>query len=358
MGLIGSIAKIGAKALGYGKRALKCAPEFVFGESASVVGKAYKAAPKGSIWSKAKAAGKAFESHVGALNAAKGGFFTRLFKNTVGLPKALTNSTKAGIRLAGMKGTNKFLGGLKGLGKGLGKKMPYIGALLTIAIEIPSIIKGYKKEGVKGALKQTAGAGVELGCMATGAAIGSCICPGAGSLVGGLIGGLVGWGVRALTFPEVEDEEEEVAETEQQNQDTDTSETDSTSDTSATDTSSSSSSSSTASSNVTSSGAISDDSSGTTTGTSSAVTTPFPTATGITNPFGAGLSVPNPAMIGMSNPFGMGAGIGLGNPFGTGFGMMGGLGYNPTQALVNSILQPGENIFLKYPMGYVFQYTP
>lgn len=335
MGLIGSIVKIGSKALNYGKRALKCAPEFVFGESATVIGKAYKAAPKGSIFSKAKVAGKAFESHVGKL-ATKGGFLTRLWKTTVGLPKALSTSAKAGMRLAGMKGTNKFLGALKGLGKGIGKKMPYIGALLTIAFEIPSIINGYKKEGAKGALKQTAGAGIELGCMATGAAIGSCF-PGVGTLIGGLIGGLVGLGVRALTFPEPKDDETQEAE--QENQDTDTSESDSSSDASATDSASDSSSSSATSS---------DSATGISAGVASIGSVPYPTTTGMTNPFGMGLNVPNPISMGM--------GMGLVNPFGTGFGMMGGFGYNSNQALVNSILQPGENIFLKYPTGYTFQY--
>lgn len=346
MGLLSSIAKIGAKAYKYGKRALNCAPEFVLGESSHVIGKAYKAAPKGSIFSKAKVAGKAFESHVNALKAAKGGFFTRLFKTTVGLPKALTNSTKAGIRLAGMKGTNKFLGALKGLGKGIGKKMPYIGALLTIAFEIPSIIKGYKKEGAKGALKQTAGAGVELGCMAAGAAIGSCICPGLGSAIGGILGAVVGMGVRALTFPEPSDDEEATEDAEQKQQEQSTSETGTdSSSVSEADSSSSSSSSDSSSSSSSDTSA----STGTSNGSNPTTSVPYPTTSGMTNPFGAGLSVPNPAMVGMNNPFGMGM------TFGT--GMMGSMGYmNPTSALVNSILAPGENIFLKYPMGFQFQY--
>ena len=78
MGLIGSITKIGVKALKYGKRALNCAPEFILGESSSVIGTAYKAAPKGSIFSKAKFAGKAFEKHVNNISTVKGGFLKRL----------------------------------------------------------------------------------------------------------------------------------------------------------------------------------------------------------------------------------------------------------------------------------------
>jgi len=37
---------------------------------------------------------------------------------------------------------------------------------------------------------------------------------------------------------------------------------------------------------------------------------------------------------------------------GTGTGM-----FNPGAQLVNGLLQPGENIFLKYPMGQKFQYV-
>ncbi len=350
MGLISSIVKYGSKALNYGVRAAKCAPEFIFGESASVIGKAYKAAPKGSIFSKAKVAGKAFESHVGKLAASKGGFFTRLFKTTVGLPKSLATSAKAGMRLAGMKGTSKFLGALKGLGKGFGKKMPYIGALLTLAFEAPNIYAGYKKEGIKGALKQTAGAGVELGCMAAGAAIGSCICPGIGSAIGGIIGGIVGWGARALTFPEPSEEEEQTeAEGSADADATDASDATSDQTTSgqmtsgSTSTSGSNGSTDTPTSGSTSTsgsnGSTDTSTSGLTSGsTPSTPSVPYPT-TSMTNPFGTGFGMTYPMMnmgMGMNNPFGM---------------------YNPVTAIANSLLQPGENIFQKYPMGFQFQYV-
>ena len=335
MGLISSIIKYGSKALNYGVRAAKCAPEFIFGESASVIGKAYKAAPKGSIFSKAKVASKAFESHVGKLAASKGGFFTRLFKTTVGLPKSLATSAKAGMRLAGMKGTSKFVGALKGFGKGIAKKMPYIGAILTLAFEAPNIYEGYKKEGIKGALKQTAGAGVELGCMAAGAAIGSCICPGIGSAVGGIIGGLVGWGVRAFTFPEPSEEGEQTEAEGSADADT-TDASDATSDQTTSDQTTSGSTSSNGSTDTSTSSSTSGSTSGSTPSTPSV---PYPT-TSMTNPFGTGFGMTNPMMnmgMGMNNPFGM---------------------YNPAAALANSLLQPGENIFQKYPMGFQFQYMP
>lgn len=343
MGLLGSIVKIGTKAFKYGKRALNCAPEFILGESSQVIGKAYKASNKTSIFAKAKDAGKAFENHVGTLKAAKGGFFSRLFKTTIGLPKALTKSTKAGIRLARMKGTNKFLGALKGLGKGIGKKMPYIGALLTIAFEIPNIYKGYKKEGITGALKQCGGAGIELGCMATGAAIGSCICPGIGTIIGGIIGSFVGMGVRSVTFPEPSENEEESGANGAQ--DASNTPPDSTSETGTSDGASSATDSAPTESSSSASGT------GVTSTTPTVSTTPstgiFNPGMPMTNPFGMGLNVPNPVNIGM-NP------IGLGNPA---MGMVGGMNmFNPSLAYTNPILQPGENFFQKYQIGYRFQY--
>lgn len=332
--MLGSVLKLGS-------RALKCLPEFIFGESAHVIGKAYKAAPKGSIFSKAKVAGKAFESHVTKLSATKGGFFTRMWnsaKSCVKFP-----STRAGIRLARMTGKSKIMGGIKGFFKGLGKKMPFIGAALTVAFEIPSIIKGYKQEGIAGALKQVAGAGIELGGMAAGAAIGSCICPGIGSLIGGVVGAFAGSLVRSKVAPLKEDEEEQVPQGEQDTQPSDTTSTDSSSPAD-----SSSSSSSSGSSTSTTTGSDSTSTSTTTTPTATAPTATIPSF----NPF-------NPTM---TNPFGLGFGfnpmMGMGMNFG--FNPMMGMGtgmFNPGAQLVNGLLQPGENIFLKYPMGQKFQYV-
>ncbi len=338
MGLISSIVKYGSKALNYGVRAAKCAPEFIFGESASVIGKAYKAAPKGSIFSKAKIAGKAFESHVGKLAASKGGFFSRLFNNTKNLLPDLWKAGKTGFSAAKTAGKSGIWGGLKGVGSTIAKKMPYIGAILTLVFEAPNIYEGYKKEGIKGALKQTAGAGVELGCMATGAAIGSCICPGIGSAVGGIIGGIVGWGVRAFTFPEPSEEGEQTEAEGSADADT-TDASDATSDQTTSDQTTSGSTSSNGSNGSTDTSTSSSTSGSTSGSTPSTPSVPYPT-TSMTNPFGTGFGMTNPMMnmgMGMTNPFGM---------------------YNPAAALANSLLQPGENIFQKYPMGYQFQYMP
>ena len=90
----------------------------------------------------------------------------------------------------------------------------------------------------------------------------------------------------------------------------------------------------------TSASSTADGSSGAT-ASGSTVTTPYPTYTGMTNPFGAGLNVPNSAMIGLNNPFNFGMGTGM---------------YYPGLSMISPLLQPGENIFEKYPLGFKFQY--
>ncbi len=346
MGLISSIAKIGAKAFNYGKRVLNCAPEFVLGESAEVIGKAYRSAPKGSIFTKAKTAAKAFESHVGALKATQGGFFKRLWTSTKNLIPDLCKAGKLGKQAAKAAGKSGFWGGLKSIGSTIAKKMPYIGALITICFELPSIIEGYKRGGIKGALEQCAGAGVELGCMAAGAAIGSCIAPGIGSAIGGLIGGLVGWGVRALTFPEPSDEETpQETEGTEGTEDADTQQT----------TTTTSPTTSTTTTNPSTSTTTTTPTPSTTTDQSAPVTTSgSDSSTSLTNPFGMGINYG----MGMTNPFGMGINYGMGtNPFGYGIGFTSPYMFGDFNNPLGNMFMPGENIFQKYPSNYKFQYT-
>ena len=341
MGIISSIAKIGVNAYKYGKRVLNCAPEFILGESAQIVGKGFKSA-SGSIFAKSKAGLKAFEHHVDLLSATKGGFLKRLFVNTKNLIPDLYKAGKVGLQTAKSAGKSGVFGALKGVGKSFSKKLPYIGAVLTIAFELPNIIEGYKKEGITGALKQAGGAGIELGCMAAGAAIGSCFGPGLGTLIGSAVGGLVGWGIRSLVCPEVSDEDEnpqaENAATQVPAVDNSTqSETQ---------------------------GVSSDETSSQNTNVeSSTPVTPSVNPSTVVSP-----SIPS---IGPANPSGFGSGAGFVNSFGTGFGVNPSIGFgsgfnnpfgmgleftNPYLTSGNFFVQPGENIFQKYPMGYQFQY--
>ncbi len=182
MGLLSIVPKL----FGYAKRAVKAAPEFILGTGSETVGAAMRA-KKGSIFTKAKAGALALEKDI-AKKSLQGGFFKRTVKNLITTPKSLIHGTKVGARAAKIAGKSSFLGGLKGLGKGIAKKMPFIGALLTIGFELPNIFKAGNKEGTGEALKETGKAVGRLAGGAAGAAIGSAICPGIGTLIGWVAG--------------------------------------------------------------------------------------------------------------------------------------------------------------------------
>lgn len=211
MGIMSLLVKGGSKALGYGRRIAKVTPEFLLGDSSGIIGKAMKA-QKGSVWQKGKAGFRALEKYN---NAQTGNFFSRLVKNLRNTPKDLAKGFKVGAKAGAMKGSSKLLSGLKGTGKAFVKKMPLIGAVLTVALEAPNIISAFKDGGFKAGMKEVGGAGVELGCIAGGAAIGSCFGP-VGTAIGAVVGGFVGMFARGKTHSEKKAEKEAAAQAQAQ----------------------------------------------------------------------------------------------------------------------------------------------
>jgi gas vesicle protein len=209
MSLASLLVKGASKALGYGKRIAKVAPDFLLGETSDVVGGAMRHT-KGSLFTKGKAGFHALEKHV-ARQSKNGSFFTRVVRNLKTTPSALKNGYKTAAATAKAAGKSGVIAGAKGAGKALLKKMPLIGAVLTIGLEVPNIVKAFKDGGFKAGMKEIGGAGVELGCMAGGAAIGSAICPGIGTAIGAVVGGIVGMFARGKTHSEKKAEEEALA---------------------------------------------------------------------------------------------------------------------------------------------------
>lgn len=166
------------------KRVAKVLPDLVLGNGAETAGQAIRTTikNKGSIFQAAKEGVKAVEG------AGKGlSFWSRMTSN-IGMIKSMPLKYMRAARIAG-KGIFAQAGaGVKGFFKGIGKNMPLIGALMTIAFEIPNVVKASKEQGIGQGVKEVAKAGARLAGGGIGAAIGSAICPGIGTIIGWMAG--------------------------------------------------------------------------------------------------------------------------------------------------------------------------
>lgn len=190
------------------KRVVKAAPDFIFGTGSDVGARAMKAT-KGGFFTKLKGGLKAVVKDSEKASAKGGNFFKRLYNGIKSIPSAINNGRKVGVRAAKIKGTSKFMGGLKGIFKGVAKKMPLIGSALCVAFEIPNIWSAAKEEGIGTALKETGKAVARLAGGAAGAMV--------GTFCGGPIGGIAGfaageWLVGKLTGDSYSDKKEYLAE--------------------------------------------------------------------------------------------------------------------------------------------------
>lgn len=188
---------------GYGKRLLNVAPELAFGTASEKMGSAMKAT-NGSVFKKAQAGWQALEK------AGSGSFFSKLFKNLINLPKSFTDSAKAGARLAGTKGTNKFLGGLKGVLSKFGKKMPFIMSAAWILMEIPNVWTATKEQGISQGVKEVLKFGARMTTAGLGSAIGAATPIPGGSLIGWMVGEWVASRIVGKSYTEQKAEKEEM----------------------------------------------------------------------------------------------------------------------------------------------------
>ena len=110
------------KAWGYTKRVGEVVPELIFGSASESIGETLRKT-NGSLFTKAQAGWHALEK------AGAGNFFENFIKNFKSFIPDIKNSIKISASKANIANQSKFLGGVKGLFKGIGKKMPFIGAL-------------------------------------------------------------------------------------------------------------------------------------------------------------------------------------------------------------------------------------
>ena len=202
MSVISKIVPYATKALGYGKRVVKAAPDAIFGTGAEVAGSAMRATKGGAV-TRAKAGFKALEGM-----QKSGSFWTRATGN-LGLIKSMPLNAAKAAKAAGKGFFGQATAGVKGLFKGLGKNMPFLAAASTVLFELPNIWTATNEQGIGQGVKEVGKAGARLAGGAAGAAIGSAICPGIGTMVGWFVGDWLTGKVVGKSYSEKKAEAEE-----------------------------------------------------------------------------------------------------------------------------------------------------
>lgn len=192
-------------------RVTKAMPGFILGTEAELMGetlrKSYK--EKGFTGFRQQigdAFVKGMENHENAVKA-NNGFFRKMWADITSIfPEIKENWQHIGkvADRAKKTGWSKFWPQLRSVGKAFGKRMPLIGAVLTLAFELPNIAKATWNEGLLTGAGETAKTGVRLGLGAVGGAIGAAVIPIPllGSVVGYAVGDMIGKFVVGKSYSE------------------------------------------------------------------------------------------------------------------------------------------------------------
>ena len=140
-------------------------------------------------------------------------FWKSVAESATSLPKDISSSWKSATGIWSKT---------KGVFKQLGKRMPLIGSILTVAFELPNICSAFKDNGLIGGLLETGKSTARLGGFMGGMAIGQALIP--IPIVGGIVGGMIGdWLVskvvgKSYSEQKAEAEEQQQAMLQQQQQ--------------------------------------------------------------------------------------------------------------------------------------------
>lgn len=123
--------------------------------------------------------------------AANGGSTWQYLRNAVtNTPKEIAAGWNVGGRAAKIAGKSGFLGALKGAGKAILKRMPFIGTALYALTTLPNIFKATKEGGLATGATEVLKTTASITGFTVGCAIGSALCP--IPIVGGILGGIIG----------------------------------------------------------------------------------------------------------------------------------------------------------------------
>lgn len=125
---------------------------------------------------------------------------------------SIPSEFRAANRLVEASGkSTKYIGSTL---KILGKRMPLIGNVLMLAMEVPNICRAFSQGGVGTGAVEVGKAAAKLGGFAAGAAIGQALIPipFVGALIGGVVGGWIADKLVGKSFTEKQEEAKASAE--------------------------------------------------------------------------------------------------------------------------------------------------
>ena len=211
------IGAIGTKAWNYFQRGVKIAPDFVLGTGNEKFSKTLTDSFYGAVNSEGKrAGGKHFKNFWTQLKEAtleaeknnkklqnkNGGFWKNMWKQTTTIPSRMKAGWRHGVSKATKAGSKaKWWGGLKGSVGALGKRLPLLGGLFMIALEIPNIIGATKDNGIFGGAAETAKTATRVTSGMIGGAIGAALLtpiPVVGPIIGSIVGYMAGDGLASI----------------------------------------------------------------------------------------------------------------------------------------------------------------
>lgn len=201
------------KVWNYGKRVLEVTPELIFGSASEAMGDTFRTT-SGSLFDKARAGWHTLES------AGKGSFFKNLWNNFTTFIPCIKSNIQTATSAAKLAGKNTFLAGTKGFFKGIGKKMPFIGAMSMMLFELPNIWKATKEQGIFQGAAEVVKSGARLAGGGLGAAIGSALIPipFVGSMAGWLAGEWIASKIVGKSYTQQKLEQEQQQKQQQQSQ--------------------------------------------------------------------------------------------------------------------------------------------
>ena len=203
---------------------MKLYPDFVFGTGYDAFANRFNAS-----WDVGKKHNLPFKKRFGrAFNAGKnavikhndrllaennGSFWKATKKSITSIWPDLKDGWKTAGETAKAANKSKLWARLGSIGKVFGKRMPLIGAVITLAVELPNIIKTTYNEGLLAGAAETGKTGVRLGISTLCGALAQTLIPVPllGGVLGFAIGDMIGRFVVGKSYSDKKAEEKQAA---------------------------------------------------------------------------------------------------------------------------------------------------